>query len=164
MITRMIRRRSAGYFLVFLFAPAALCQWGLAKTRERPPLSPKILQAKSVYLDCDCRKQMAVSVRAALPELLDWGRYQVSNDRHDADLILLYSMNPYLGDYLTRDGPDKRPALVDYTILTVIDARTGALLWTDFRRSGYALVARASKNLMHEFRLAVEEQARGSSR
>jgi len=107
---------------------------------------------------------MAVSVRAALPELLDWGRYQVSQDRHEADLILLYSMNPYLGDYLTRDGPDKRPALVDYTILTVIDARTGALLWTDFRRSGYALVARASKNLMHELRLAVEEQAHSSSR
>jgi hypothetical protein len=156
----MKNRTLASWFLLFLFASAVLCQPGSAKTKkhERAPLSPKVLQAKSVYLDCDCRKEMAVSVPSALPELLDWGRYQIAPDRHQADLILLYSMNPYLGDYLTRDGPDKRPALVDYTILTVIDAHTGELLWTDYKRSGYALVAKASRALMHEFRLAVEEQ------
>jgi len=150
-------RRLAGLFLFLLIASSALCQANSGKTKkkETPPLSVKILEAKSVYLDCDCRKEMAVSVPSALPELLDWGRYQLVPDRHNADLILLYSMNPYLGDYLTRDGPDKRPALVDYTILTVIDGHTGQYLWTDYKRWGYMLVSRASRDLMHEFRLAV---------
>jgi hypothetical protein len=156
----MNTRKSAESFFLLMFASLALLQPSFAKTHERPPLWPKILQAKSVYLDCDCRKEMAVSVASALPELLDWGRYQLSPDRHHADLILLFSMNPYLGDYLTRDGPDKRPALVDYTILTVIDAHTGEYLWNDYKRWGYMLVARASRDLMHEFRLAVIEQVK----
>jgi len=106
---------------------------------------------------------MGGSVPSALPELLDWGRYELSPDRHNADLILLYSMNPYLGDYLTRDGPDKRPALVDYTILTVIDGHTGQYLWTDYKRWGYMLVSEASRSLMHEFRLAVAAQVKSRS-
>ena len=157
----MTTRRLAGFFLLFLIASSSLCQASSGKKKnETPPLSVKILQAKTVYLDCDCRKEMAVSVPSALAELLDWGRYQLSPDRHHADLILLYSMNPYLGDYLTRDGPDKRPALVDYTILTVIDGHTGQYLWTDYKRWGYMLVSEASRSLMHEFRLAVAAQVK----
>jgi hypothetical protein len=152
----MTTRRLAGSFLLFLIAASALCQASSdKKKKETPPLSIKILQAKTVYVDCDCRKEMAVSVPSALPELLDWGRYQLSPDRHHADLILMFSMNPYLNDYLTRDGPDKRPALVDYTILTVIDGHTGQYLWTAYKRWGYMLVSEASRSLMHEFRMAV---------
>lgn len=145
---------------LILIAAALLSHPVFAQKQERnPSISPKILQAKSVYLDCDCRKEMAASVPGALPELLGWGRYEVVHDRNHADLVLLFSMNPYLGDYFTRDGPDKRPALVDYTILSVIDGHTGELLWNDYKRWGYARVRAASKALMHEFRLAVEEQA-----
>jgi hypothetical protein len=144
----------------FLLVGAALCQASFAKTKtkEHRPLSPKILAAKSIYLDCDCRKEMAVSVPNALPELLDWGRYQLVPDREHADLILLFSMNPYRGDYLTRDGPDKRPAIVDYTILTVIDAHTGEALWSDWKRWGYMLVSYASRSLIRDFRLAVSQE------
>src|SRR4029077_21108590 len=111
----MKTRRFAGSFLLLLITSTALCQASSGKKKSvPPPLSIKILQAKTVYLDCDCRTAMGGSVPSALPELLDWGRDELSPDRHNADLILLYSMNPYLGDYLTRDGPDKRPALVDY--------------------------------------------------
>jgi hypothetical protein len=145
---------------LILTAAALLSHTVFAQKRERSrSISPKILQAKSAYLDCDCRKEMAASVPSALPELLDWGRYEVVPDRNHADLIFLFSMNPYLGDYFTRDGPDKRPALVDYTILSVIDGHTGELVWNDYKRWGYARVRGASKALMHEFRSAVEEQA-----
>ena len=143
-------------FLLYLIALAVFCQPGFAKKRERVPISPKILQAKSVFLDCDCRKEMAGSVRGALPEMLDWGRYQLTRDRNHADLIFLFSMNPYLGDYFTRDGPDRRPAIVDYTILTVIDGHTGEALWSSWKRWGYMLVSRASRALVHELRVAVE--------
>jgi hypothetical protein len=142
--------------LLSLVALGVFCQPGYAKKRERVPVSPKILQAKSVFLDCDCRKEMASSVRRALPEVLDWGRYQLARDRDHADLIFLFSMNPYLGDYFTRDGPDRRPAIVDYTILTVIDGHTGEALWSDWKRWGYMLVSRASRALVRELRVAVE--------
>jgi hypothetical protein len=142
--------------LISLLALAFFCQPGYAQKGDRVPLSPKILQAKSVFLDCDCRKEMAGSVRSALPEVLDWGRYQLARDRDHADLIFLFSMNPYLGDYFTRDGPDRRPAIVDYTILTVIDGHTGEALWSDWKRWGYMLVSRASRALVRDLRVAVE--------
>jgi hypothetical protein len=146
---------------VFLLLASAACLSPAFAKKNAPAAFPiKILGAKSVYLDCDCRKEMAVSVPNALPELLDWGRYRLTPNRNQADLILLFSMNTYLGDYLTRDGPDKRPAVVDFTILTVIDAHTGEALWTGYKRWGYMLVARASRDLIHDFRLAVEEQVK----
>ena len=146
--------------LISLLALAFFCQPGYAKKGDRVPLSPKILQAKSVFLDCDCRKEMAGSVRSALPEVLDWGRYQLARDRNHADLIFLFSMNPYLGDYFTRDGPDRRPAIVDYTILTVIDGHTGEALWSSWKRWGYMLVSRASRALVRDLRVAVEGKLR----
>jgi hypothetical protein len=152
------RRFTESISLMFL---VAVVLWQPLRAQKRDqvrPVWPKILQAKSAYLDCDCRKEMAAAAPSALPELLNWGRYEVVHDRHHADLILLFSMNPYLGDYLTRDGADKRPALVDYTILSVIDGRTGELLWNDYRRRGYMLVALATQELMHEFRMAVASE------
>jgi hypothetical protein len=131
-----------------------------AKKREPPSLPAKILEARSVYLDCDCRKEMVVSLKNALPEMLDWGRFQIAEDRHTADLVFLFSANPYLGDYLTRDGPDKRPADVDFTILTVIDAHTGAALWIDSKRWGYMLVAKASRDLIRDLRGEMAEQVK----
>jgi hypothetical protein len=158
----MNSKASATLCLLVLFGSALLSPGAPKNTKATKekvaPLSSKILQARTVFLDCDCRKEMAISVPTALPELLDWGRYQLVADRHQADLILLFSMNPYLGDYLTRDGPDKRPALVDYTILSVIDGQTGELLWNDYKRRGYMLVALATRELMHEFRMTVAEQ------
>lgn len=143
--------------LFLLLAWTASSQASFAK-KQPPPLSPKILKAQTVYLDCDCRREMKASVPNALPEFFEWGRYQLAPDRDHADLIFLFSMNPYLGDYFTRDGPDKRPAIVDFTILTVIDGRTGEALWSESKRWGYMLVSKASRALMRDFRKSVEGQ------
>ena len=158
----MTTRRAAPEFFLLMLTTALLCPpiFGKTKAKQPPPLNPKILAAKSIYLDCDCRKEMAVSLASALPELLDWGRYQLVPDRKHADLVLFFSMNPYMGDYLTRDGPDKRPAIVDYTILTVIDAHTGEALWTDWKRWGYMLVSYASRSLVHDLRLTVAQEVK----
>lgn len=140
-----------------LLAWAMLCQPSVAK-KQPLPISPKILKAQTVYLDCDCRKEMKASVPNALTEFFEWGRYQLAPDRNHADLVFLFSMNPYLGDYFTRDGPDRRPGIVDFTILTVIDGRTGEALWSESKRWGYMLVSKASRALMRDFRKAVEGQ------
>src|SRR5580692_11475336 len=94
--------------LVILICAAFFVPAALAKKHDRPPLPAKIMQANSVYVDCVCPRGLAVAREEALQQLQGWGRFQISQNRHETDLVLLFSGNPYLGDYLTRDGPDKR--------------------------------------------------------
>jgi hypothetical protein len=121
-----------------------------------------VSQAKSVYIDCDaCPRGMAAAWLAAFEGLTDWGRFDIVPDPKRADLVFLLSANPYLGDYITRDGPDKRPVRVDITYMDVVDPHTGESLWDDSRRWGSFFVARATKDLIVEFKeeLEVEESA-----
>lgn len=138
------------FFSVTTFIPAAV-----AKRAERP-LPPKIMQADSVYVDCVCPRALAVARETALQELQTWGRFRIAQDRRQTDLIFLFSGNPYLGDYLTRDGPDKRPVAIESTILTVIDPNTGQSVWTDSRRWGSWRVRGATKDLVYELRQQME--------
>jgi hypothetical protein len=118
------------------------------------------MQAKSALVVCECPRGLAVAEPRALAELQHWGRFQLEQQREKADLVFLFSGNQYLGDYLTRDGPDRRPMSVDFTILTVVDAKTGQNLWSDFRRWGSFRVDHAAKDLIAEFRGQIEEQTK----
>ena len=89
-----------------------------------------------------------------------WGRFQLVESPRGADLVFLFSGNPYLGDYLTRDGPDTRPVFIESTIMTVIDANTGGALWTDSRRWGSWRVAGATKDLIDELKDLMASQVR----
>jgi hypothetical protein len=125
-------------------------------------LPPQVTTAKSVYIDCDaCPRGMAAAWLAAFQELVDWGRFDINPDPRKADLIFVFSANPYLGDYVTRDGPDKRPVRVDITYMDVVDPRTGKSYWNDSKQWGALLVGRATKDLIIEFKeeLAIEESA-----
>jgi hypothetical protein len=146
--------------LGILFCTAAFVPLALAKKTERPVLPAKITQANSVYVDCVCPRGLAVARDTALQQLESWGRFQISQQRRQADLVFLFSGNPYLGDYITRDGPDKRPVAVDFTIMTVIDPNTGQTLWTDSRRWGSLRVRGATKDLIEELRQQMENQVK----
>ncbi len=125
-------------------------------------LPPKVTQAKTVYIDCDaCPRGLAVAWRAAFEELSDWGRFDIVPDRMKADLVVLISGNPYLGDYVTRDGPDTRPVHIEITYMNIVDPKTGASLWGDWKEWGSFLVAKATKNMVVEFKhqLLIEETA-----
>jgi hypothetical protein len=125
-------------------------------------LPPAVTRGKSAYIDCDaCERGMAAAWLAAFEQLTAWGRFDIVPDPRKADLIFLLSANPYLGDFLTRDGPDKRPVRVDITYLDVVDPRTGASWWDDSKQWGSLLVARATKDLIDEFKeqLELEEHA-----
>ena len=106
------------------------------------------------------RGQWLAAKRAALLELADWNRFRVLPDRRRADLIFLLSANPYLGDYLTRDGPDTRPVSVNVTFMNVIDPGTGENLWGECRRWGSWRVPEATRDLIADFRkqLNAEEE------
>jgi hypothetical protein len=122
-------------------------------------LPPKVTQAKSVYIDCDaCPRGMAAARQAALQELADWKRFQVLPDRRKTDLIFLFSANPYLGDYITRDGPYAMPVSINITFMNVIDSGTGESLWTDSRRWGSWRAGEATKDLIVEFRAQLEAE------
>lgn len=137
--------------------------WAAAKTavkRERPPLSQKIMQANTVYVDCVCPRALGVAKPRALEQLQSWGRFDIVENLRQADLVILFSGNQYLGDLLTRDGPDKRPVFIESTIMTVIDAHTGEALWTDSRQWGSWRVASATKDLIGEFKELMAAQVR----
>ena len=146
--------------LVILLCTAAFVPAALAKKAERPPLSAKIVKANSVYIDCACPRALAAAQETALQQLQGWGRFQISQDRRQTDLVILFSGNPYLGDYVTRDGPDKRPVAIESTIMTVIDPVTGQSLWTDSRRWGSWRVKGATKDLVDELREQMESQSK----
>jgi hypothetical protein len=147
-------------FLVIFFCTAVLAPPAPAKTAERSPLSTKIMRANSVYVDCVCPRALGVAQETAVRQLESWGRFQISQDRRQTDLVILFSGNPYLGDYLTRDGPDTRPLAIVSTIMTVIDPNTGKNLWTDYRHWGSWRVAGATKDLVGELRELMEDQTK----
>jgi hypothetical protein len=120
-------------------------------------LPAKVRQAKSVAIVCDaCPRGMAKARKAALEQMLDWNRFTLASDPQKADLVILFSANPYLGDYLTRDGPDRRPVAVDTTYMNVIDPRIGVNLWGDYRQAGAWFVTSATHDLILAFREQLE--------
>lgn len=128
--------------------------------QESPALG-KIRRANYVAIDCNaCLRALAKAGETAKRELLAWDRFQIVQDPKQADLIFMFSANPYLGDYLTRKGPDPRPVQIESTIMTVIDPHTGQELWTDYRRWGSWRVAGATKDLIEELRGQLEIESR----
>jgi hypothetical protein len=145
---------------VVLLCLAALASVCSAKKEERFTLPAKIMQADSVYVDCVCPRALGEARGTALAELQSWGRFKLSEDRRHTDLVILFSGNPYLGDYVTRDGPDTRYVAIEFTIMTVIDPNTGQTLWTDSRRWGSWRIKGATKDLIKELREQMEGQTK----
>jgi hypothetical protein len=75
--------------------------------------------------------------------------------------MLVISANPYLGDYVTRDGPDTRPVAIKITYMDVVDPHTGESMWSDYKEWGSFLVSKAAKDLIVEFKheLGLEQSA-----
>jgi hypothetical protein len=153
-------RRSIPFLVIALcaFGAGAVTPSVLADTTEHPRVPDKILRANSVYVDRVCPRGLAVAQATAVKALEGWGRFRLADHYRDADLVFLFSGNPYLGDYLTRDGPDKRYVSIVSTIMTVIDAKTGESLWTDSRRWGSWRVKGATQDLIGHLRQQMEQE------
>lgn len=124
-------------------------------------LPPEVQAARSVAVVCDaCPRMMAKAGPAALEALMDWDHYALIADPRKADLVFVVSANPYLGDFVTRDGPDKQQVAVDITYVNVVDPRTGEDLWGDSRRWGYLFVRKATRDLIEEFETQLKRESR----
>jgi hypothetical protein len=122
-----------------------------------PDISPIIRRAKTVSLVCDaCPRAMSKAKPAAFEELSNWGRFTVASNPKSADLIFLFSANRYLGDFVTRDGPDTRPVHIETIYMNVLDPHSGISLWGDSLREGSWFVASATKDLIGELRELME--------
>ena len=156
-------RTSALATIVILTTLSACAVWLPSAAAQQPDAQSlgKIKHADSVAIDCSaCPRALANAGKTARQELSNWDRFHIVDDPKKADLIFLFSSNPYLGDYLTRKGPDERPVRIESTILTVIDPRTGETLWSESRRWGSLRVAGATRDLIGELRGAMEEESR----
>jgi hypothetical protein len=141
----------------------------VAHAQKGPPPSAKILSAESVYFD-DQTGAAAVG-KKAVGELKKWGRFRIAKDRTEADLVMLLSSDPYMGQNVIVSGgqtgtigpngdvrEDRVPtfgklAPVRYAYLTVIDPRTGEALWSGSHRWGGLLTGfnSAGERLVKEF-------------
>ena len=161
----MKRRAPLGALMLFLAAAIAL-QAQNQKHFPPPPrvprrtiISPRILIAKSIYLDNETGYS-AVG-RDALRELTDWGRFQIVGQKQ-AQLLMILSTQEFNGD----DFPDagefddtiKLPRKPQNAFLTVIDKTTGDRLWIDSRPWGGLLTGAnsAGRRLVARFRKHVE--------
>jgi hypothetical protein len=122
-------------------------------------LPEKVTRAKTIYIDCDsCVRNMTTANKAALESLTEWKRFTIVQDPKKADLVLLISPNPYLGDYVTRQGPDKRPVNLLVTHVDVVDPSNGVSYWSDSNPAGSWRVAGATKDLIGRFRARLEAE------
>ena len=152
--------RGSALCLILISAISGYARPAAAQEKEAPALG-KIKRATSVAIDCSaCPRALAKAGPAAEQELTNWKRFRIVSDPKQADLVFMFSGNPYMGDYLTRKGPDTRPVKINGTIMTVIDPHTGEELWTDSRTWGSLRVASASRALIDELRSELEGEGR----
>jgi len=163
-MVRFIQMRTLHPLLAILFVlcACAVCLQSAAAGQEREsPALGKIKRATSVFIDCSaCPRALAKAGTTAEQELTNWKRFRIVTDPKQTDLIFLFSANPYMGDYLSRKGPDTRPARIDGVILTVIDPRTGEKLWSDSRKWGSWRIPGATTDLIAELRGDLEAESR----
>ncbi len=126
-------------FASLLFATPVDAQKQLAQ-------SPRILSAKSVYFKNQTGSD-AVG-KNAVAQLQKWGKFQLVDDPKQADLIFFLSADPYKGGniifasgqtgsvdngHVTEDSVPNynKQSPTRYAYLTVIDAKTRDILWSD---------------------------------
>ncbi len=87
--------------LWLIFVLLAITVEVVAKDKHLP-LPPQIAAAKTVYIDN--QSGLAKLGDRAYEQLTKWGRFQVVQDRKQADLILLLSARDYNRGYVTSGG------------------------------------------------------------
>ncbi|HYW37891.1 MAG TPA: hypothetical protein VE957_07245 [Terriglobales bacterium] len=162
--------------LLLFFAVVVFTTEGVTKDKHLP-LPPQISAAKTVYIDN--QSGVAKVGDRCYEQIKQWGRFQVVQDRNQADLILLLSVREYSGGYVTTGGGTTgtidssgninttnnptytRPVSVDYVYLTVIDPKTGDSLWSDLKRRGnlYTGFHSATKGLIDELMKRINEDS-----
>ena len=166
---------AASCFVVILLAA------GPSQAQKEIANPQVIVSAKTIYFE-DKSGVDAVG-KKALAELSKWGRFQIVQDRKNADLILVLSTDPHQGGNLIYSGGQtgtidsqghieedpvpnyNKQAPVRYEYLTVMDAQTGKDLWSGSQRWGGLLtgIDSVGEHLVKEFEKQTQAAERKSS-
>ncbi|GAC1632830.1 MAG: hypothetical protein NVS9B14_06550 [Candidatus Acidiferrum sp.] len=138
----------------------------VAALGEHAPLPPKVMQAKTVYIE-----NHAGSARfadRAYDELKKWGRFKVVTDPKEADLVLLltsreYIVGSYTSGHLDESGyysANTANTKVGRTFLTILDPISGQEFWQDSKAWGNLFTGfhSATRALIGELRKRIQEQ------
>src|SRR5579859_6091035 len=137
--------------LLLAFACLALPIQGRTK---HAPLPTQIALAKTVYIDN--QSGFAALGDKAYDEVTKWGRFKISATAKDADIVFLISARQYVSGYRTvsdgtahgtvddsgnvqvsSDSTSRTQAQTSgITYLTVIDPKSGAVLWANQKTWG----------------------------
>jgi len=130
---------------VFPFVVAVLVAAGSSCGQKDMAKSPKIAAAKTVYFDNRTADDAVGAETVA--KLKKWGRFQLAASAKAADLVFLLTADPYKGGYVmladgstgtVEDGHVQKSEVPNWNVqapardayLSVIDPKTGALLWS----------------------------------
>jgi hypothetical protein len=133
--------------VVAVCAAAALLGAIPGDSQKEAAQSQKLKAAMTVYLD----NQTGVDAvgTSTVAQLKKWGRFQLVDDKSKADLIFLLTADPYKGGYIVfasgetgtmgDHGKVEKDAVPNYNVqaptreayLSVIEPRSGQLLWSD---------------------------------
>lgn len=130
------------------------------------PLPDAVLQAKTVFIS-----NQAGDARFAdrcYDELQKWGRYKVVTDPKDADIIFEITTEVHIVGYradaqansygdTTYATARSHPIRRGETYVSVVDAKTKMVYWSDAKNYGY--FHSATREIVKDFRDRVEEQA-----
>ena len=117
------------------------CSLSTSAKEKHLPLAPQLISAKTVYIDNQSGSPTAGD--HAYQELSGWGRFQIVQDKSQADMVFLLTAHP---------------VTVGAT-LTVLDAKTGQALWKDTLAAGTIRQRAPIKNAINELRKRIEEEA-----
>jgi len=163
--------RALSYAACVLLLPVVAVQ-----AQKQQAISPRILSAKTAYFDYQSVPPKVGE--KALDRLKKWGRFQIVQDRKQADLIILLSTDTPGGDIIFADGRtgtvdktgniavngipglNKEAAPVRYAYLTVVDAKTEEKLWSDYHQWGGLLTGfnSAGETLVTNLEKAVKKK------
>lgn len=150
------------------FVTAMLFGFGLAHANDKPGAVPtKVISAKTIYVDNQTND--AEIQHDAYMGIGKWGRYEIVDSPQKADLVLRLT-----GSSVVKFVPGGDPAATydpkpvsessaqgeelappGFTRLSVIDAKTGTMLWSDLRKTSNS---QEKSKLMDGLHDAVDQQ------
>jgi len=163
MIESAMRNRVAAMLLGLILGSGFLT---VASAQKRRLLPTRLLMAKSVFFDNETG--FSAVGGDAIRELQKWGRFQVVQNREQADLVFILSSQENLDDLSDLGPPSSQDFEPDWFLhfhrrpandyLTVIDTITGERLWFGSHVWGGLLTGfnSAGRRLVHRLRNQIE--------
>ena len=160
------------HFSAFTFASIVLAAFFLLPepgwaNEKRPSIPTSVLSARTIYVDNQTTS--AELQNTAYTELSKWGRFQIVDTAQKADVVLRLSNGNHV-KFVPGNGnspaSDPKPAKQNWTgadeevppgstRVSVVDAKSGNLLWSDIRKTDNP---KAATHMLDSLREAIDRK------